>query len=278
LGENSRGEEIPVKRLLVVALCILTTAGVFASGVREDESFSYLGVEKVDVRGDFLDVEIRSEDGFSASMRSDLPQDTFFEQRHFTVKHEVSGPSLRVWVEKEGILGPRQGGALFLRVPRGAEIAAETSSGRLRISGSASRQVQARTVSGDLLLSDISASVQGRTISGTLEARRLQGEASLSSVSGRLILRDLRGPCEATSVSGDIDAEDILLDREGLFKTVSGDISVNLRNNLEEMRYDLSTVSGLMTVGTLRAARGLRMGSGPVLLRGETISGSQSYR
>jgi DUF4097 and DUF4098 domain-containing protein YvlB len=267
-----------VKRYVVAALCILTAAAGFASGAREDESFSYSGIEKVQVRADFLDVEIRSEDGSSASMRSDLPQASFFEQRNFTVKHEVNGPDLRIWVEKEGILGPRRGGTLFLRVPRRAELAAETTSGTLRIAGSSTRQVLAHTVSGDLLLRDIEASVEAKTISGTLEARRLRGESSLSSVSGRLILRDLRGSCEATSVSGNIDAQDILLEREGRFKTVSGDISVNLRNDLDQMRYELSTVSGALTVGTVSAARGLRMGNGPVLLRGETISGSQSYR
>ncbi len=267
-----------MKRHLVFALCILTSAAGFASGVREDESFSYPGIEKVEVRGDFLNIEIRCENGLSASMRSDLPQESLFEQRNFTVKHEVSGSGLRIWVERQGILGPRRGGTLFLRIPREADLAAETTSGGLRIAGCQARQLRAHTVSGSLLLSDITAPVDALTISGNLEARRLRGESSLSSVSGRLLLRDLEGAVSATSVSGNIDADDVLLEREGSFKTVSGNISVRLRNELDQMRFELSTVSGELTIGTVSAARGLRMGSGPVLLRGETISGSQSYR
>jgi hypothetical protein len=47
---------------------------------------------------------------------------------------------------------------------------------------------------------------------------------------------------------------------------------------LEDLRFDLSTLSGRIVVGAIRAEKGLRMGNGRVLVRGHTVSGSQSYR
>ncbi len=262
-----------------MVLCLLAAAAGFASGTQEDESFSYPGIERVEVRADFLDLEVRAELGSSASLRADLPEDTFFEQRHYAVKHELDGSTLKIWVDKEFVLlGPRRGGTLFLRVPQEAELSAETSSGNLRVDGSATRTVRAHTVSGELFLTDIEAGVEAVSVSGSIEARRIRGDASFSTVSGGLDLRDIRGTCTARTVSGRIEGRGILLENEGFFKTVSGDIMVNLRNPLDEVRYDLSTVSGDLTVGTVRASRGLRMGTGPCLLRGETISGSQTYR
>jgi hypothetical protein len=268
-----------VKRYLVLALCILSAAAAFASGAREDESFSYTGIDRVEIKSDFLDVEVRAEEWFSASMRSDLPQDSFFEQRRYTVKHMVDGGSLRVWVEKDfGLLGPRGRGTLFFRMPRGASLFVETSSGEVRITGSSARDVRVKTISGPIILRDVEASVQAETVSGSLEARRLRGEAALSTVSGEIVMSELRGRCDARTVSGKIDGRAILLEQEALFKSVSGEIEVNLRNPLEDVRFELSTVSGDLTIGTVRSSRGLRLGSGPILLRGETISGSQSYR
>ncbi len=41
---------------------------------------------------------------------------------------------------------------------------------------------------------------------------------------------------------------------------------------------DLSSVSGAITADRIRSARGLRFGSGDVVVTGRTISGSQVYR
>jgi hypothetical protein len=268
-----------MKRLLVVVLLAAASASAFASGVREDESFSYSGIERVEVKAESLAVEVRGEGGFSVSMRSDLPADSFIEPRRFTVKHEVDGSLLRVWVERDaGLFAPRARGALFFTVPRNVILSLECTSGDARVSGISARELHAKTRSGDLRLSDIEASTEAETVSGDLEARRVRGEAVLTSVSGKISFRDLDGKVSARTMSGEIAGDRLRLSDDASFKTVSGDVVVGLVNELDELRYELSTVSGRLQVGTVRAARGLQMGSGSITLRGETVSGDQVYR
>ncbi len=266
-----------MKKALVILLSMCAAVAAFATGEREDESFSYMGIDRIDVDSVFLNVEVAGGDGMSVSMRSDLPEDSFFDPRNFTVKHEVNGSQLRVWVETQGIF-QHGGGTLFFRVPGRTRVNVTSASGEIRISDSSGDQVFAKSASGGVLLTDINAPVHAECVSGSLEVRRLHGDAELSTISGRLRIVDAEGRFTATSVSGSIDGDQITLTQDSRFKTVSGDIRINLGNSLDELRYDLSTVSGGLTVGSVRASRGLQMGNGELTLRGETVSGSQVYR
>lgn len=266
-----------MKRIFPVAVMILTVFTAFALGAKEDESFSYMGIDRMEVNAVFLDVEVSGDEGFSVSLRSDLPESTLFQPRNFTVKHEVIGSSLRVWVEQDSIFSHGEG-TLFFHVPRGTRLSVETASGNVRIADSKSDELKAKSVSGHLLLSDIEAPVEAESVSGNLEVRRLRGDAVLSTTSGRIEMIDLEGRVSAISVSGAIQGDHVTLTEDSLFKSVSGDIKIGLRNALDALRYDLSTVSGGLTVGSVRASRGLQMGNGNPTLRGETVSGSQIYQ
>jgi DUF4097 and DUF4098 domain-containing protein YvlB len=212
-------------------------------------------------------------------MRSDLPEDTFFDPRNFTVKNAKSGSTLRVWVEKDpGVLSGRGEGTLFFRVPRETSLSVETASGDIRISGLDSWELEIGSASGDVLLDDINNPFHVKTVSGDIDARRIRADSSLSTVSGDIEIVDVVGKVVAESVSGHITGTRIRLTADSLFKSISGDIRIDLDNALDSLRYDLSTVSGGLTVGSVRAARGLQMGNGDLTLRGDTVSGSQSYR
>jgi hypothetical protein len=91
--------------LKLISICALLAmaAGcmVFPMGAREEETFSYQGIDQVDIKGEFLSIEVIAGDGFSVSMTSDLPEDSELSPRHYRVKHEVIGSRLSVWVKKD---------------------------------------------------------------------------------------------------------------------------------------------------------------------------------
>ena len=60
--------------------------------------------------------------------------------------------------------------------------------------------------------------------------------------------------------------------------STSGAITVRFSSAIEDYRFELSSVSGSLAVGSIMAQKGLRVGTGAVRVRGETVSGSQSYR
>lgn len=262
---------------LIAFLILLIPLLSFSSGVREEESFTYAGITRIEIRGVFLNVEVRGENNGSVQMRSDLPQGAFFLARDFEVKHEVIGSELRVWVERDGVFS-RGSGTLFFRVPEGTDLSVETASGDVRISGITAPELRANSASGDITMSDIQGKVTVGTISGNLSARKLKGDLDLTTISGDMDLSGASGRLSVKSISGAIRGENLLLEKSSDFKTVSGDILLDLENALDELRYELSTVSGRLKVGSVSATRGLEMGTSALVLKGESVSGSQTYR
>ena len=265
------------KHVLIALFVTVTAAAAFASGANEDESFSSPDIHSIEIRGEFLNVEVTGDRTDAVSMRSDLPEDTFFEPRNFTVMHEVDGAVLRVWVEHKGLFSSGRG-TLFFRVPDDTRIDVDTASGSVRVDGVHGTDFHVTSASGALRISDIASDVTAKTASGGIKAARIRGDTDLSTSSGSIDMSDVEGRVRVGSVSGSIQADHIKLTDDSQFRTVSGDIRVDLDNDLNDLRYDLSTVSGRLTVGSVRASRGLQMGDGSLLLRGETVSGSQSYQ
>lgn len=267
-----------VRRFAFLLVFAAAAVALHAANPREDESFSYNSITHVEIQSVFLDVEIRGDDGASVSMRADLQDDSFLVRRNFSVMHEVSGTTLRVWVEKDSGAIIHGSGTLFFRVPAQTEVTVETASGDVRVNSLSTGNLQARSASGDIQLSDCQTPLIAASLSGDITLRRARGEVDLTSASGDIEMSDVEGAMEAKSISGNIKGTGILLTADSLFKTVSGDIDVDLKNALNDLRYNLSTVSGGLTVGGVRASRGLAMGTGSLLVTGESVSGDQIYR
>jgi hypothetical protein len=102
-----------------------------------------------------------------------------------------------------------------------------------------------------------------------IRVETVSGNISFDSVEGRILAR---------TVSGAITGWDVALTGDSSFSTISGNVELRLDAAIDDLRFDLSTLFGRIVVGNIRAERGLRMGNGPVLIRGHTVSGSQSYR
>jgi hypothetical protein len=232
-----------MKQALIGLIVLLAVAGAgFASGVSEEDVFTSIGVDSVSVRAEFLDVEVKSDEGFGVAMTADLPSDNLFESRGYRVLHEVVGSRLTVWVEKDSpFTSVRRGGKLSFQVPHFVSVKVETVSGRIRL----------------------------RDVRGVLEA---------SSVSGAILVDSAEGRVAAKTVSGAIEGRNLSLTEDSTFSSVSGNIDIELESALDDLRFDLSSLSGRIVVGNIKATRGLRMGDGGTLVRARSVSGSLSFR
>ncbi len=99
-----------------------------------------------------------------------------------------------------------------------------------------------RSVSGDIVLSNIDGEARIETVSGEVVVRRVTQLVRAKSVSGGVTLADITtdGQLEAATVSGDLEARDISGRRLRL-STVSGDIDLR---GMAFSRTDIDTVSG----------------------------------
>ena len=242
-------------RLLAAAMVAALTmsCSAFGSGASEEDSFSYDGIEAVYVRAEFLNVEVSGDDAPSVSMSSE-------PGTGYRVLHEAEGSRLRIWLEKDWPFGGSGDGTISLQCPRDVRLKLETVSGHIRVEGMEGVHCTVSTISGGIVL---------RENHGTLSAASVSGKISLDADTGRVI---------AKTVSGGIDGRGLLLSEESSFSTVSGDVDVRLDSDLDDLRFDLRSLSGRIVVGTVRAERGLRMGTGGALVRGQSVSGALIFR
>lgn len=250
-------------KLISICAVLAVAAGclVFPMGAREEETFSYQGIDQVEVKGEFLAVEVTAGDGLSVSMTTDLPEDSDLSPRPYRVMHEVIGSRLSVWVERDpGTWTIFQSGRILLTIPQGTSLALETVSGSARVDGLETTNLRVSSTSGGLTLTNIRAPLVATNVSGAISIDGLDGTLS------------------ANTVSGSIQCLNVTLAGDSALSSTSGAISVRFASPIEDYRFELSSVSGGIAVGSVMAQKGLRVGSGPILITGQTVSGSQSYR
>ena len=251
-----------MRRALYGLIVLLGAAATgFASGVSEEGVFTSAGIDSISVRAEFLDVEVKADDGFAVSMASELPQDSVFESRGYRVMHEMVGSRLNVWIEKESPFSVmRRGGRLSFQVPHFVAMKVETISGRITAHGMDTRRLMATTISGRIRLHDI------------------RGVVEASSVSGGILADSVEGKVSAKTVSGSIEGRNLSLTEDSSFSTVSGNVDIGLDTALDDLRFDLSSLSGRIVVGNIKAIKGLRMGTGGAMVRAHSVSGSLSFQ
>lgn len=174
-----------------------------------------------------------------------------------------------------------QGGRLEVRTGSG-DIVARAIFGETRLrSGSGDFRMErvggnleAGTGSGNIDLQDGEGRISLSSSSGDLELRGVSGDIEASSSSGEVSVIDGEGVFSLASTSGSVVAEQIDLRNSSRFRSVSGDIELDLRGEVSEYSYDLRSVSGSIRVGDNQAGNRFARDGGSLLVEGNTTSGS----
>jgi DUF4097 and DUF4098 domain-containing protein YvlB len=142
---------------------------------------------------------------------------------------EISSTSQGVQVRVVNRKGERRidGTDLYLRIPEGASVEAETVSADISVSGSRGDAVILRTVSGDLQVDASPRRAELASVSGDVEFDGEVARSSIETVSGEIVIVGAMGEVTASTVSGDVSLEggEVSL---GRFEAVSGDLILSL--------------------------------------------------
>jgi Putative adhesin len=250
-----------MKRIATVfAAILLVTCGAFAEGANEGDSFTLRGIDSISIRAGTLDVQVLGTDADDVTLTADLPSGFLFSGPGYRVVHERRGARLSIWVQSDSPFGITGGGKLRVRVPRNDVVLVQTLSGSILVDG----------------LDNESCTLSA--VSGGLTVRDTHSRLSLDNVSGSIILDSTDGSLRVKTVSGSIEGKRLAVTGNSSFNSVSGSVTVRLDESLDDFRFDLATVSGRVSVGTIRAERGLRMGDGDILIQGHTVSGALLFR
>jgi DUF4097 and DUF4098 domain-containing protein YvlB len=149
-----------------------------------------------------------------------------------------------------------------VRVPRSSRLNFDkisTASGNLKATG-VSGELNLQTASGDVLVSDVDGTIKASTASGEMQIREVKGTVSASSASGNVDVQIAR-------LEG---AQDLK------FSSASGNVNVKLPNNLDA-NVHLSTASGSISTDFPLEVKTSEHGPGSTA-RGQLGSGARSLR
>ena len=249
------------RKALIAAALVLAAACASASGTEEDGPIDASGIEVIVVRSGHFDVRVTGGEDGELSIDSRPAAELFSDnESEGRIAQRREGSRLSVWIENDGLFQPTMTGQVRIRAPFGTDLVVQTSSGMVLVDG-----VREGTCT-------------VRTVSGRIRVSRVRGSLSVDSVSGSIDIEAAEGSVKAHSVSGSISGRMLRLTGDSSFSSVSGNIQVVLDSPLETMAFDLKSVSGRITVGSIRAERGLRMGFGAPVVRGHTVSGALSFK
>ncbi len=298
-------------RLLVFALVLVGFQG-FAQNEISKIDVNYSDVKELKVRGSFCDVNIEGTSGNSATVKGSITG----RDVEVKIKHSFSGGVLEIWVEKDDKgwkWNNNLRGVIDITIPKNTEVMANNSSGDLKVKNLDGKSISLRASSGDvdaenlvgdleitassgdLTVDGLKGNLSGRTSSGSQEFRNVAGNISTVASSGdieieksngkidavassgRISLKDTEGFATIKTSSGDIDGKNVMLTESSDFKTTSGDIDVDLKNEIESLSFYLKASSGSLRAGDNKADKKLILSNGSIKIDGISSSGSQRY-
>ncbi|MDH5608974.1 MAG: DUF4097 family beta strand repeat-containing protein [Cyclobacteriaceae bacterium] len=203
---------------------------------------------------------------------------------------------------------------LNLTVPEDVEVDIRTTSGNIQSTGFNARDYRFSATSGDISLAQLTGPVVAGTTSGNIKLSDVRGEISLSTTSGEQEVRNVNGSLQAVSTSGNIrivrsngqliasstSGNIELLQWEGSltlkstsgnitgnglvltgnmeFRASSGNVDMQVENEVEGLSFDLRASSGSLRVGNQQAEKTLYIKQGNYWVRGVTSSGNITFR
>ncbi len=181
-------------------------------------------------------------------------------------------------------------------------VDAETFSGN-QTYNTITGNMKLRLTSGDIIVNDVKGNVDAETNSGNQEYKSVRGDLKASCTSGDVEIENMNGNSIITtqqgnvslenckgnqtvnSTSGDVSGEKIELTDSMQVQSTSGNISVNLVNDLNDLSFDLHSRSGNLSIdknGKKLTGEGdgneLTFKQGKIMIKGNSTSGDQDYQ
>lgn len=140
-------------------------------------------------------------------------------------------------------------------------------SGKLNTQSNTSAQ-NLTNIDGDLML---------RTSTGELTLESIKGTLETANDDGDVWITDFEGTMHLISIAGNLVGKGILLTGNTYMETTKGRIEMELRNDLNELTFDLASNYGFLYIPGKSKKRKLKSGNGPVLINTSTNNGAQRF-
>lgn len=141
--------------------------------------------------------------------------------------------------------------------------------------------IKSTVSSGSLKASLVRGNITAKSSFGKQHFYDIEGNINSSASSGNVTIESFKGALGIGTSFGNITGRNVTLINNSEFKTSSGSINMELKNDMSDLRFDLSASSGRMLVEKNNikntSDHNLMVGEGKILVKGVTSFGNQSY-
>ncbi|MFP4152877.1 MAG: DUF4097 family beta strand repeat-containing protein [Alkalispirochaeta sp.] len=255
--------------LTVVLGAICSPLFVAAAGTPESMEFEYRNISSLEINAGIFDVTVRSAPGNSVSVTvSDIPRGfRVSEQERFNTA-AVSIRGRNTWLSRAG-----KSPTIDIILPSGIDLDVASVSGSISVDG-ARGSIALRSTSGSITAKRAGGEVAVETASGNVGIDEVTGTLRFETASGNVTIERFRGTLDGRTASGAIEGTSLQLIADTRLRSASGDITIDVDNDLRDFRYILRSTSGRVVLGNLRGERTLQGGNGRFLIDAVTASGS----
>ncbi len=175
---------------------------------------------------------------------------------------QLDASSSRITLGVRSVHGDMGDTEYDVSVPAGTRVLTNSVSGDISLAGGG--EVEAHTVSGEIVVRDAGGRATTESVSGGVEATHIGGGLRVSTVSGDVRATGVQGDVEAQTVSGEVELHDIVssfvrasstsgdvtfdgkTDPNGRYElhSHSGDVQIALEPGLAGATFDVETFSG----------------------------------
>lgn len=154
-----------------------------------------------------------------------------------------------------------------------ADVRIDVTSGDIEIDDMTGR-LEIESTSGDLELTGIDGDIRTRCTSGDVEIRQFSGDIQSRTTSGELTVSRGKGALSLRTSSGNIEGYDIEITGDLYLEATSGEIEIELVNEIDDLNFELETASGDLRAGRRTSEKDLytKRGDG-FWVKGVTTSG-----
>lgn len=154
-----------------------------------------------------------------------------------------------------------------------ADVRIDVTSGDIEIEDMTGR-LEIESTSGDLDLNDIDGDIRTRSTSGDVEIRQFSGNIQARTTSGELTVSRGKGALNLRTTSGNIEGYDLEITDDLLLEASSGEIEIELVNDIEDLNFELESGSGDLRAGRRSGEKDLYIKRGDGFwVKGVTTSG-----
>ena len=136
--------------------------------------------------------------------------------------------------------------------------------------------------SGDLTVKYLTGNIDAKSSFGNQTYDNIVGDVTAKASSGSIKMNGLKGMLVLGTNFGNIIGKNVTLVNKGDFKTSSGNIQMNLLNEMNDLSFDLQSNSGQLSVEKANVKntsnQKLVMGQGNIVVKGISSFGNQTYK